>query len=234
MAQFQASITSANSSNGQYLVGTDTSNYDTNTEAGHARIDFADFQMVVVTDNTGVTYIFATVGAEATYSFTADVEIIPPYGASTNEFNYPVPQTIGDGVYVWNNIVIPNYDPAVTYQANDDYVFRNNVVFKCIQTGSGHTPNSSPTYWEVVDSYVDIPSKYNAQLTTYRIYDEQNTYNTLAQNIQCDSCSNCCDEDTVKATKLLHNINAITSSALFENWTQVAWLIQIGKQLIAC
>ena len=239
MANFQAACTSAISSNGGTFVITDTSNYTTNSEDGHNLAEFTLFQVVTATDNTGTVYYFATTeGAtwlSSVMSITANGTITnPPATALTFDFNYPIPLVVGDGVYVFNNYTIPTYDGGAAYNATSDMVYYNGAVWKCIQSGTGFPPDINPLYWTAITDLSLIFAKYNGENTNYRIFDEQAAYDNLAFAMGCNASCNSCDDDVIKATKLLHNLNAIANKASYEDWTNVAWLISIGKELETC
>ena len=81
------------------LSVTDHSNYDTNTEAGHARSDFSDFYKVLITLPSGNTFLYSSLG-DGQESVSA-----PSAGDPSVDYIYPS----GDGQYWVTVYTLPTY-----------------------------------------------------------------------------------------------------------------------------
>lgn len=132
------------------ISGTDNSNYDDETEDGHARSDFSDYRKIIVTNPDNTTHTFSSLG-------DGDDDLATP-SESSDSFTY-TPST-DDGIYAFKLVTVPTYNNTATYSANDDYVYYGSTgkIYKCILASTGNLPTDT-TYWtEVTESA--LSSKY--------------------------------------------------------------------------
>lgn len=248
MANFQVSIT--NPSTGKVditdsddvLTIVDHSNYgDSSPEAGHSQSDFSDFRKLKIILPTGVEYLFSSF-----YSIgEGDADLIVPAGEllplSTN-YAY----TSGDGIYWIYLYALPTYNATASYITDTNpYVYYNGKIYKCIQNGSGNTPDSSPAYWEEICDYNDmdsmdslLPSKYRLAQRITLTSDMKEVWARRLYNANCinlvpgktfDDLKK--NEEWMDAIKLLMIMDSIPIMMRVDDWVEVENLVNFAKQI---
>ena len=128
----------------------DYSNYTTNTTPGHAITDFSQFRTIVITHQSGATYILSSVSP-------ADQTILPG-NSGINTFTCPV--FAGDGVYTFQLFTVPTYNSVAAYVGNTADVYYNGNFYQAIANTTGNLPTNT-TYWSApLASQVDLLSAY--------------------------------------------------------------------------
>lgn len=159
MPNFQVSITNPITNAPDTLIAAgvltvqDHSNYLTSDEAGHLKAHFADFYKVLITLPNGDEVLYSSLG-DGNYSVT-----LPSAGDPSVAYTY----VTGDGQYFATIYTLPTYQAGVAYvysTSNPVYVYSATKIYKNIQTGTGQTPASSPTYWTEITDIDLLPSKY--------------------------------------------------------------------------
>jgi hypothetical protein len=191
-------------STGTYNAGTNPGGYGTpNIELADAAQYCFAFKKNVSGDDANHTNLLNNTTPEdgvGTKTWTLDIS---SSGSNTD-----------DGWYKFYLLVCPIYS-AVTAYTVDDIVSSADILYKCIQAGTGQTPVSSPTYWTAVNMADTV-----ANLET--ILDDQDTYSIwtgyqsdlMIENTEifyankvaeaCASCSPCNDlADEVKEIEYL-------------------------------
>jgi hypothetical protein len=174
MANFQVNLVDPTTDAPDIVVSsgvlgvTDHSNYGESVpEAGHARADFSEFYKMLITLPTGDTVLYSSLG-------DGDVSIdTPDSGDPSVDYTY----LTGDGQYFITIYTLPTYNPiAPYYLSTAPYVYSAGVIYKCLQSGTGQTPVSSPTYWEVVTDIDLLPVKYRLEQRTVIYVDSKRLY----------------------------------------------------------
>ena len=125
------------------ITVTDTSNYDSASESGHALVNFNKYFIIRVTRPLdGNIYEFYTDWASTA---EADLNIDPP---SDGETVYTVPSSwmTVNGTYTSRLISIPSWGSSFDYQAGD-VTYRptaEGVLFKSLTTNSNSDPQTNP------------------------------------------------------------------------------------------
>jgi hypothetical protein len=236
MANFQVSLISPITDAPDITISsgvatiTDHSNYDESVpEAGHARADFKDFYKMLITSPTGVEYLYSSIGDGDAVVTTPDA------GDPVVDYTY----LTGDGQYFVIIYTLPTYSASASYYLpTAPYVYDSGIVYKCIQSGVGQTPASSPTYWEVVASIDSLPAKYRLEQRTVIYADSKKFY---ARKIYTASVVNGLvgnnwekvirDPDVILALEALIDINAIPICLETSRFAEIDILINHLKQL---
>jgi len=208
----------------------DHSNYGESVpEAGHARADFKDFYKMLITLPTGAEYLYSSIG-------DGDAVITTP-DAGDPEVDYTY--LSGDGQYFVTIYVLPTYKPeAPYYLPTIPYVYNSGIIYKCIQSGTGQTPATSPTYWEVVTDIDLLPSKYRLEQRTVIYADvkkfyARKIYNAAVLNAKVgDNWEKLFkDPDFITAVKFFVGINAIPVEMEASRFTEIDTTINHLKSL---
>jgi hypothetical protein len=235
MSSFQVSLTSPITDLPDVTISSgvvsiiDHSNYGESVpEAGHARADFSEFYKMLITLPTGDTVLYSSIG-------DGDVSITTPdAGDPTVDYTY----LNGDGQYFVTIYVLPTYNAASSYYLpTAPYVYSSGVIYKCLQSGSGQTPASSPTYWEVVTDIDLLPSKYRLEQRTVIYVDCKKLYARKVYNANVvngkigDNWEKLIkDPDWVVAMESLLGISAIPILLEASRFTEIDTSINLLKQ----
>lgn len=239
MPNFQVSITDPVTSLPDITVSVgvlsiqDNSNYSTSDEVGHLKADFATFYKMLITLPSGETYLYSSI-ADGDDTITT-----PSVSDPDADFTYPG----GDGTYFVTIYALPNYGAGVNYiysTSNPIYVYSGSKIYKNIQSGSGHTPVSSPTYWTEVTDIELLPSKYrlNQRVIIYadsKAYYARKIYNACIVNgLVGENWEKLLkDPDVITSIRMFIGINAIpvllAASKFAEIDTTINFLKQIGS-----
>jgi hypothetical protein len=236
MASFQVSLTSPITDLPDITIASgvativDHSNYDESVpEAGHARADFKDFYKMLITLPTGAVYLYSSIG-DGDASITT-----PDAGDPQAAYTY----LTGDGQYFVTIYTLPTYSAIASYYLPTvPYVYDSGVIYKCIQSGTGQTPASSPTYWEVVTDIDLLPSKYRLEQRTVIYADAKKMYarrvynaNVLNGKIGENWEKLFKDPDFIVAVEALIGISAIPVCLEASRFTEIDSTINFLKQL---
>jgi hypothetical protein len=236
MASFQLSLTDPITDLPDIVLAsgvmsiTDHSNYDESVpEAGHARSNFSDFYKMLITLPTAETVLYSSIGDGD------DTITTPDAGDPTVDYTY----LNGDGQYFITIYTLPTYDAAAAYYLpTAPYVYSSGLIYKCLQSGTGQTPASSPTYWEIVTDIDLLPSKYRLEQRTVVYSDAKKFY---ARKVYTASVVNgkvgdnwekvIRDPDVILAIEALIDINAIPVLLETSRFTEIDTVINHLKQL---
>jgi hypothetical protein len=207
---------------------TDTSNYDTNTEAGHTQAEFTYRKLIIACPN-GTSIILSTL----------DGTTIAAAGA-TLPITDKIPYSTGDGHYTATLITMPQYDSTINYNTNTNpCVLYNGVIYSCILTGTGQQPDISPTYWTPIQE-INLSAKYKQSADfiilcrTIECYQRQVI--RLVDNIHCVACN----EDIAKnkdyqyATNLLFIIESFMPLLKKKAYQKIGQNIELAKEICKC
>jgi hypothetical protein len=217
---------------------TDESNYDTNTQVGHARASFTDYRRVVITTGDGSTYIQSSIAA-------ADVdESIPTASTGTDTINFTLRDTDVDGIYTVRMCNYPTWDVTLAY-ATDDIVYYSGTLYKALSaTTIGATPDVTTAEWEV---YAPLPA--DELLTPYcteakvvvlcrSILDCKEK---LVHESFCLIASDFCNDDVLcknktflSSIKLDMLIKATNISVNRQAWNEVETQVNLMKSICGC
>jgi len=147
------------------LTIVDHSNYDeASPEVGHNQADFDALRKLRIVLPTGTSYLFSSL-----YPTDGDVTLVVPAGQVlplSTQYSYAT----GDGKYVVTLYALPTWDTGYSYLViTAPYVWYSGKAYKCLQNSSANQPDTSPTYWEVVDDLDDLTAKYRLEqnITVY-------------------------------------------------------------------
>jgi len=209
----------------------DHSNYDTNTESGHAQSDFSSYKKIYVTDPDGTEYVFSTLG-------DGDALINPPSGEVLPIST--VYTSTGDGVYTMYLEAVPTWNAAASYVfADGHYVYYNTKLYKALQNSTNKDPITQTAYWEEVDA-VDLPAKYRLEYKFAIVCDLETCYQQATYAAMCAiesvSCKNnlCCEPNFVNACKLSVLIYHVEVLAANSDWDRATTVINMGSQICSC
>ena len=203
----------------------DHSNYDTNTEAGHARSDFTDFFKVMITLPSGNTLLYSSLGGGIS---------TPSAGDPSVDYTYPS----GDGQYWVTVYTLPTYNAGVAYLfSTAPIVYYLGHMWKALQDSTGSTPVEGADWTEVV-SIDDLPDKYRlaqraviyADSKKYyarRLYDANCVNNIIGDNWEKLTR----DPDFIAAVEMFISINAIPVLMTYSRWTEIDTNINLMKQI---
>jgi hypothetical protein len=234
MATFQALILDAYnnldaSANGTSIGVNDNSNYDTNTEEGHAQTDFATYRKIKITLPTGTVIV---ISAEA----GGDQLTIVPNGATlpiADTYDY----STGDGVYKIVLYTLPDYNNSAAYDyATRPYVYYNSKIYKNIVSSTGNLPTDT-IFWTEVTSEETLTSKYKQTgylaVTCDTEVCFQDAVIALTAKIGCGSCfTNICQltefDNAAKLKMVIDSIQALVDKGAY---TKVANVVNLGKSI---
>jgi len=221
MANFQLSLTDPVTeqpditiSSGHLLL-VDHSNYATSNEAGHELTDFVGFYKVLITSPSGSEVLYSSIG-------DGDEVVSVPSAGNPEVDNIYVG---GDGQYFVTVYAVPTYDAVETYvysTTNPVYVYDNEKIYMCIQTGYGRMGNAS--YWTEVTDIDTLPSKYRLNLRVVIYADSKRAYARRIYNANC--VNNLIGENW---EKLLRDIEFIAAVKLFVGINTIPVLIEASR-----
>lgn len=161
MANFKANLFDVNnnldvklSSDGKTFTFIDHSNYDTNTDSGHTRADFANFRKLNILFPKAVT----------------SVEVVFPLPV-TNDDDATHTGIVKDGVYKTTLFAVPTWKNTATYLLNDCIYY---AVDTNLYKSKKATNNSLPTVtadWELLSDKSDLDIKYISSGSIIRKFD---------------------------------------------------------------
>ena len=207
----------------------DHSNYGESVpEAGHARSNFSDFYKVLITLPTGNMYLFSSLGDGD------EVITTPSAGDPTVDYTY----LTGDGQYFVTVYVLPTYDPSAAYVTSTaPCVYYDGKYYRCILSGTGQTPDVSPTYWTEITSIDSLPTKYRVEQRTVIYVDSKRLYARKVYNANVlngligDNWEKLTrDPDWIVAMEALLGINAIPILLEASRFTEIDTTINLLKQ----
>ena len=238
----QLTLVTAQTNNTQIQMQESTGVYDAGTNPGgygapnvlsaeSAQFVFA-FKKNVSTTDVNWTSLISNLTPEdgdITKTFTLDIS---SDGSDTD-----------DGWYEFNLLVAPIYVGATAYVLND-IVSSADILYICIQAGTGQTPVSSPTYWTAVDMADTVEN-----LET--ILDDQDTYSIytgyesdiMVENTEifyankvaeaCAACAPCNDlaDEIGEIEYLEFYLRCAYTNESKENWTAAEKNVEILKDI---
>ena len=210
------------------LSVTDHSNYDTNTEAGHARSDFSDFYKVLITLPSGNTFLYSSLG-DGQESVSA-----PSAGDPSVDYIYPS----GDGQYWVTVYTLPTYNPAAAYLfSTAPIVYYLGHIWKALTDSAAVTPVEGVNWTEVV-SIDDLPDKYRLAERAVIYADCKKFYARRLYNANCinnligDNWEKLIrDPDFIIAVEMFISINAVPVLMTYSRWTEIDSCINLMKYL---
>jgi hypothetical protein len=170
----------------------------------------------------------------------------PEDGVGTKTWTLNITSTgsnTDDGWYKFYLLVCPIYSAATAYTVNQ-MVSSANILYKCIQAGTGQTPASSPTYWTAVnmaDTVANLEAILDDQ-STYSIWTGyendimiENTEIFYANKVAeaCAACSPCNDlaDEIGEIEYLEFYMRCAYTNESKENWTAAEKNIEILKDI---
>ena len=169
MADFKASFLDSDNEVQVYgedniIYATDTSNYDTNTEAGHAKSDFSLYRLLTLLLPDGRVMQKSSVAEESTEL----IEVVPPVStAPTLLSQFDITQ-YKDWEYTAKLYMVPTWRSDVTYTATANHCVyvsgEGGGLFKALGSTLNESPLTTPAKWEKLDSEVDLPLKYRTEI----------------------------------------------------------------------
>lgn len=218
----------------------DHANYAANTDNGHELADFTDFRKVVLINPAGTETVFSTTIVAA----ATDI-IIPAASTGNQVFNHTLDENDDkDGVYEFQLYSVPTYDAAESY-SQDDHIFNvsDKKLYKSlVNTNLNNTPDTSPTQWEEVPDFKDLPVRYcTIEKVALTCRELQACYERLTHAAVCVIHEDFCNPDFLCKNKSF--LNAITLRLLFDNITysvnnkqfdQVTNDINLAKKICNC
>ena len=243
MATFQASLINTGTGDISIVLGTgctsititDESNYDTNTDSGHARADFDIYRKVVIEYTDGTKYTLSSMG-------DGDATIDP---ASTTNDIFTSPLNSGDGVYKVTLYTIPTYDVGSTYIIGDTVIDGNVVTgfkyYKSLKVGNIGNAVTDVSWWEEITEITGFISKYyNIQRIAVVcalnccIEDALHSAFCVIEDVECCEDDLCKNDKFMNAVKLLVVKEAIQASANNNMWTETEKQFQLASKLCKC
>jgi hypothetical protein len=215
------------------LTVVDHSNYDTNTEAGHARANFSDFYKIKLVLPNGNSYVYGS-----TIVTPKDASVITPSAGGTGQPSIAYTYPSGDGIYWLYVYSLPTYASGASYLiANAPYVYYNGGFWNALQNTSGNAP-AAGAYWSQVTDIDTLPSKYRIAQRIVIYADAKRTYarrvynaNVINNKIGVDWENLIGDPEFVDAVRLFVSINAIPIDMAAGDWTSVDTTINFTKQI---
>ncbi|MHA2404732.1 MAG: hypothetical protein ACXADH_17160 [Candidatus Kariarchaeaceae archaeon] len=148
-----------------------------------------------------------------------------------------------DGWYKFYLLVAPKYNGATAYTVNQ-MVSSVNILYKCIQAGTGQTPASSPTYWTAVnmddtvenlEAILDDESTYSMHTGYTSDVMVENTEIFYANKVAeaCAAKSPCADlADEIKDIETLEfYMRCVYTNEAKQNYTAAEKNIEILKDI---
>jgi len=209
------------------LSVTDTSNYNSNNNNGHAFVNFSDYIRISVTRPDNSSYILSSV-----IGTDVDESIAAPYFAN-GTYNFLFQEDIDqDGIYTVRMCVYPTWDVTVTYtSALLNVTYYEGVLYKALTASLAAQPDLSPLDWEVYEPTLDeeILTRYCMEHKVVVLCLDVNECNErLIHKAFCeinnDFCNDdmlCKNRDFLNATKLLMLKNAMVYSINRNAWNEV-------------
>ncbi len=216
---------------GSVMKITDHSNYDTNTEVGHAQGNFSDFRKIIITKPDNTLYVFSSLGDGDELITPASVSILP----ILTTYNYS-----GDGVYKVCLYTVPTWVDTVSYTTIGQHcVFYNERLWKALQNNLNVEPGTDPTVWQEI-SFIDLSNKYVycGQIAVY--CDIITCYMYLVKDVVCgvkglhcadDICKNPLFQSLAKLDVIIESIPVLVD---IQDWGSISHLINFGKQICCC
>ena len=218
MIPFVASLFDINGNSGvavdskcQNITINDYSNYLTNTQPGCAISDFNQYFAVVVTHQSGATYVISSLP-----SLSPNLLVPPPSLGATS---YTVPVFAGDGVYTVQLFTVPTYNNSAAYIANAANVYFSGNLYQSILNTTGNTPSSTSTFWSTVQQNQllisfqdDAPTAIMCNLTSCM---NNAVYASVCEMKGCNNFDFCTNPKFLLASKLtllFYNIQAAMMS----------------------
>jgi len=216
---------------------TSTKVYENLQEGGHDASDFTKYIKITVLDQGGGSYIFTSF-PDPTTGLYGSQKIDPPSVTTNISVNYNL--SSGDGVYQVTLCVVPTFNAADTYQANDDYVVYGAKFYKCIQAGVGQVPDTATAYWTEV-AETDLSNKYCTFGSVVVICNlnkciEEKTLESFCtvREYVCDDDILCTNKRFLKTMKLFVIREAITVSNQRGAYNDIKDMISLSKTLCKC
>lgn len=169
MADFKASFVDIDGDINVYgesntVYATDVSNYDTNTEAGHAKSDFSLYRRLALTLPNGEFMEKSSTAEEA----TPLVEIVPPVSTAATLLSQFDISKYGDWEYTVRLCVVPTWRADITYTATANHCVyvdgEGGGLFKALASTLNESPIDTPSKWEKLEDDSTVPAKYVAEL----------------------------------------------------------------------
>lgn len=207
-------------------------------EGAHDAADFSNFLKIFVEDQADNIFVFTSF-PDPIEGLQDNEELIAAPSVNANitvNFDF----TTGDGVYKVTLCSVPTFDPLEPYQASDDFVFFDNLLYQAIQDSTGSTPDVSPLDWKVVTE-ADLSPKYCTFVKVVRICDLNNCSDDATFEAFCTLKEHVCDDDVLcKNEVFLLAIKLQTIIAAIENANQrgafddIEDMINVSKTLCNC
>lgn len=237
MANFQISLVNPITSLPDITVENNTisvvdhSNYgEAVPEAGHARVNFANFYKMKFVYPNGQSYLYSSIG-------DGDAVISTP---SSGDPSVDHPYNTGDGQYWLYVYTVPTYSGAAAYLvATTPYVWYNSTIWQCLQNSTGSTPVEG-AYWHAITDIDTLPGKYRIAQRAVIYSDAKRTYarriynaNAINNRIGENWEQLLRDPEFIDATRLFISINSIPVLMAASRWAEVDTNINFTKQIAA-
>jgi hypothetical protein len=218
---------------------TDTSNWVTNNEEGHALADFSNYRKITLTRPSTGTYVYFTVAGVGVD------EVISPASVGSQDFIYTLLDTDIDGRYQIAICEYPTWGIGYNYSAARlTVVFYNDILYKCIVDNIGLQPDLNPTEWEVYapDPATELVSRYCyvANISVFCIGLNQCIEEKLHEAIcliQSDFCNDdilCKNRKYLAINELLLLRKGVEHSTNRRMWTEVDKDFNLMRQICNC
>lgn len=218
---------------------TDTSNWSTNNEEGHALADFSDYRRAVVTRPANGDYIMSSIAGN-------DVdEIIAPASSGNQDFIYNLLESDIDGRYQITICEYPTWGVSYNYSASRlTVVYYNGVLYKAIQDGVGQQPDTETAYWEVYEptEAEELVSRYCyiANISIFCIgldrCQEEKVHAAFCE-LDSDFCNDdvlCKNKAFLDTAKLVVLRSAVQYSTNKRAWSEVDRQFNLMRQICNC
>lgn len=221
------------------ITFTDTSNWVTNNEQGHALADFSDYRRIIITRPNLGQYVMSTIAGD-------DVdEIISPASSGNQDFTYTILDTDIDGRYQVSICEYPTWDSTPTYNyGNTVIVYYNGALYRALQNSTNQQPDTAIAYWELYEPTAaeQLVSRYCyiANISVLCISLNQCIETKLHEAI-CEIQSDFCNDDVLcknrrflAVNKLMLLKSGVNYSMNRRMWSEVDQDFNMMRQLCNC
>lgn len=221
------------------LEFTDTSNWSTNNEEGHALADFSDYRRIVLTRPDASQYIYSAIAGD-------DVdEVIGAAASGNQDFTYTFLDSDIDGRYQIAICEYPTWGAGYNYSASRlTVVYYDGVLYRAILDSINQQPDAAPTYWEEYEptAAAELVSRYCyvANISVFCIGLNQcqvvKTHEAFCM-IDNDFCNDdllCKNSVFLDAAKLMVLRSAVEDSTNKRAWAEVDRQFNLMRQICNC
>jgi hypothetical protein len=138
---------------------------------------------------------------------------------------------------------VPTWSASASYQADDDVVFLNGVMYAAINDNQGvnpETPPNSATNWEIIDEeqLSDHVDKYcDTQIVVSSCDIDQcftSRYVRMACELDCNSLNLCKNKEWLDILKLFFLTTALNEAVAQNNMTAATTIYDKAKRICNC